>query len=142
VNTRLLSLILFATLGLVGCTSVPEAGAPARAYPAALPQSGTLDIQVFRRSREVEFTNTTPRAFGESTIWLNRRYASRLTSIGVGETVRLPLAAFVDENAERFRAGGFFSGDEPDVIALAQIETTTNAGEPIMLGLVTVKAGE
>jgi hypothetical protein len=142
VNTRLLTLVLFAALGLVGCTSVPEAGAPARAYPAALPQFGTLDIQVFRRSREMEFTNTTPRAFGESTIWLNRRYAYRVASIGVGETVRLPLAAFVDENGERFRAGGFFSGDEPDVIALAQIETTTNAGEPIVLGLVTVKAGE
>jgi hypothetical protein len=125
-----------------GCVSTPEAGSPTRAYPEAMPQFGTLDVQVFRRSREMEFTNTTPRAFGPSTIWINRRYAHAVASIGVGETVRLPLAAFVDENAERFRAGGFFSGDEPDIIALAQIETTTNAGDPIMLGLITVKAGE
>jgi hypothetical protein len=59
----------------------------------------------------------------------------------VGETVALDLEEFVDENGDRFKAGGFFAGYIPDIIALAQLQTTTNDGKPILLGLVTVKAG-
>jgi hypothetical protein len=142
VKHRLFAIVPFALLALCGCTSTPDAGATARAYPQAMPQFGTLDIQVFRRSREVEFTNTTPRAFGPSTIWINRR------SIAVGETVTLPLEAFVDENGERFRAGGFFAAYIPDIIALAQLETsgtqtgtTPDQQQTVLLGLITVKAG-
>ncbi len=145
---RLFAIVPFALLALCGCTSTPDAGATARAYPQAMPQFGTLDIQVFRRSREVEFTNTTPRAFGPSTIWINRRYAYDIRSIAVGETVTLPLEAFVDENGERFRAGGFFAAYIPDIIALAQLETsgtqtgtTPDQQQTVLLGLITVKAG-
>ena len=146
-KTPLIIAVLTVLNVLSGCASTPDAGAPARAYPAAMQQYGTLDIQAFRRSREIEFTNTTPRAFGKSTLWLNRRFAYDLASIGVGETITLPLEAFVDENNERFKAGGFFAGSIPDIIALAQLETTTKeesvvgGGRPILLGLITVKAG-
>ncbi len=144
VKLRTVAFLILAPLLLAGCASTPDAGAPARAYPEAMQQYGTLDIQVFRRSREIEFTNTTPRAFGKSTLWLNRRFAYDLASIGVGETITLPLEAFVDENDERFKAGGFFAGYIPDIIALAQLETTTKEegnSRPILLGLITVKAG-
>lgn len=146
---KILPLIAILTVScLAGCVSTPDAGATARAYPQAMPQFGTLDIQVFRRSRDIEFTNTTPRRFGQSTLWINRRYAYDIDAIGVGETVTLPLEAFVDENGERFRAGGFFAAYIPDIIALAQLETSgsnvsaaSGEDQKVLLGLITVQAG-
>ena len=111
------------------------------AYPRQMTQYGTLDIQVFRRSTTMEFTNTTPRAFGKSTLWINQRFSRPIAGIAVGETVEVPLEEFVDSNGDVFKAGGFFAGYIPDIIALAQLETTTNDGQPILLGFVTVKAG-
>ena len=124
-----------------GCSSGPAPVVTGPAYPRAMPQFGTLDIQVFRRSTSMEFTNTTPRAFGKSTLWLNQRFSKAIDAIAVGETVELDLEDFVDANGDAFKAGGFFAGYIPDIIALAQLETTTNDGQPILLGLITVKAG-
>lgn len=135
------TLLALALLALPGCSSAPKEKPIGPVYPRQMPQYAVLDIQVFRRTTTMEFTNTTPRAFGQSRLWLNTRFSRPIDAIAVGETVELSLEDFVDENGDRFKAGGFFAGYVPDIISLAQLETTTNDGRPILLGLVTVKAG-
>lgn len=132
--------VLSGLMGLGGCAR--DKMDPGPQYPAAMPQYGTLDIQVFRRTTTMEFTNSTPRAFGKSRIWLNRRFSREIEKIAVGETVELELSEFIDHHGDVFKAGGFFSAEVPDIIALAQLETTTLDGTPILLGFVTVKAGD
>lgn len=126
---------------LAGCSSGPRAVDYARAYPA-LKQGETLDIQVFRRAKRIELTNTTARAFGPSTLWLNAWYSRPLGGLGVGQTLDLPLKEFRDENSEPFRGGGFFAAEAPDRLVLAQLETTGPDGKPLMLGLVVVSGGD
>lgn len=136
---------LLGAAGVMGALALGGCGRelmdPGPGYPSAMQQYGTLDIQVFRRTTTMEFTNTTPRAFGKSRLWLNQRFSREIEKIGVGETLELELSEFVDHNGDVFKAGGFFSADVPDIIALAQLETTTLDGRPILLGFITVKAG-
>lgn len=102
-------------------------------------------MQVFRRSKTLEFTNTTASPLGPGTIWLNRRFSRPITRpIGVGQSVALPLTEFRDEFGEPFRAGGFWASDMPDALVLCQVEQapgTPGEGEkPIITGLVTVQS--
>lgn len=126
--------------GLSGCSSGPRAVEYARAYPA-LKQGETLDIQVFRREKRIELTNTTARAFGPSTLWLNAWFSRPIKSLAVGETLDLPLSEFRDENSEAFRGGGFFAAEAPEKLVLAQLETTDADAKPVLLGLVVVATG-
>lgn len=103
------------------------------AYPAELPRTGTLDIQVIRRGTEIQLTNTTARRFGESTLWLNERFGRRIDGLKVGEVLTLPLGGFLDEYSQKFRAGGFFATQDPDRLALAELETASE-----VVGLVVV----
>lgn len=127
--------------GLAACSSAPKAVDYARAYPPALKQSETLDIQVFRREKRIELTNTTARAFGPSTLWLNAWFSRPIKGLAVGETLDLPLSEFRDENSEAFRGGGFFAAEAPEKLVLAQLETTGAEGKPVLFGLVVVATG-
>ncbi len=134
--------LLGLSLGTAGCQSGPDVVSYARTYPP-LAQQGSLDIQVVRRVTKIELTNTTARAFGNSTLWLNGRFSLPIDGFGVGETLTLNLRDFRDEFSDAFRAGGFFASETPDRLVLAQIETPRVGegpeGAKELLGLVVVK---
>lgn len=79
---------------LWGCASAPVAG---RTYPEDLRQEKVLDVQVFRRTTEIEFTNTTDRPLGPGTLWLNKRFSAPIGVIGVGQKARVPLNGKTDD---------------------------------------------
>lgn len=125
-----------------GCSSTPDTVDYARPYPRAAARGATLDIQVFRRAQEIEFTNTTATAYGPSTLWLNGRYSRPIPGLAVGESKTLRLREFRDVHHEAYREGGFFATLKPDRLVLAQLETTGPTDEPILLGLVVVGTGD
>jgi hypothetical protein len=122
---------------IVGCQSAPKSVPYARPYPE-LKQSDVLNIQVFRRTKTIEFTNTTARALGPSTIWLNERFCRPIDGLAIGQSMTLPMKEFRDEYFDAFRGGGFFAVEAPERLALAQIETTDIDGRRVMLGMIVV----
>lgn len=146
-NSTLLRLLLVAGVAMVmsACSSVPPVDY-ARPYPKELPAGPTFDVQVFRRSKTLDFTNTTASPLGPGTIWLNRRFSLPIKKpIGVGQSVSLPLREFRDEFGDPFREGGFWASDTPDPVVLCQVEQDPPAGspedaKPIIIGLVTVQS--
>jgi hypothetical protein len=120
-----------------GCQTPPTHVPYARPYPD-LKQSEVLNIQVFRRTKTIEFTNTTARVIGPSTIWLNKRFCRPIDGLAIGQSMTLPMKEFRDEFYDAFRGGGFFAVEEPERLAMAQIETTGSDGKPVMLGMIVV----
>lgn len=137
---RLLALFALAVAG--GCAGLPAPVHYARPYPTDIPQRETLNIQVFRSTFHVEFTNTTARVFGPSTLWLNARFSRPIDGLAVGQTLRLPLKDFRDEYSEAFRAGGFFATEPPERLVLAQLETKKADDNGALLGLIVVRGQE
>jgi len=127
--------VVLAAALLASCTGPGSAlrSDASRAYPSEIANAGTLPIQVIRRVTHIEMTNTTARAFGPSTIWVNGRYSHPIEGFGIGETISLDLREFYDEFGERFRAGGFFATRDPDALVLCQLEN-----EGSMYGLIVV----
>lgn len=128
---------------LAGCAAPSDPVPYARDYPlwdqdSTVTRGGVLDIQVFRKTRHLEFTNTTPRAFGPSTIWLNGWFSRPIESLAVGESMRIPLADFRDRHSEAFRGGGFFATEEPDTLVTAELETTDESGQSVLYRLIVV----
>jgi hypothetical protein len=137
--------LLVPALLLTACSSRPAPAPYAREYPKDLPQEAVLDIQVFRGTKTVEFTNTTGRAFGPCTLWLNARFSRPIDSIAVGQTITLPLADFRDQWQDAFRGGGFFATELPDRLVLAQLEVPRpdalqEGQKPSLLGMVVVRS--
>ncbi|MFO0859331.1 MAG: hypothetical protein U0570_02155 [Phycisphaerales bacterium] len=125
---------------LGGCTSIPPVDY-ARPYPKELPAGQTVDVQVFRKAKTLEFTNTTASPLGPGTIWLNRRFGMPIkTPIGVGQSVAIPLTNFRDEFGDPFREGGFWASDLPDALVLCQVEQAGEGEKPVIIGLVTVQS--
>lgn len=125
-------------VGLASCASTPEAVDYARAFPRELPRRETLDIQVFRDAKEIEFTNTTAASYGPSTLWLNGRFSRPIPGLAVGETLKFRLREFRDQYNDAFREGGFWATEKPEKLVLAQLETTDSGGQQVMLGLIVV----
>jgi hypothetical protein len=125
---------------MTGCSSTPTAVDYARPYPTGVARGRTLDIQVFRETQYIEFTNTTATAYGPSTLWLNGSYCLPIEGLAIGQTLKFRLNEFRDEFSEPFREGGFFAIEKPDRLVLAQLETAGEAGQ-VMLGLVVVGTG-
>lgn len=130
--------VLAAVMAAGGCRTAPEQRDYARAYPGGGASPETINVQVFRHTKTIEFTNTTARAFGPSTLWLNARFSRPIEGLAVGETIELPFSEFVDEYSEPFRGGGFFATEAPDRLVLTQLETTRADGERAVYGLVVV----
>ncbi len=141
IRTTILSAAL---LGLfAGCSSAPKAqDANPHLYPSRAARSQVLDVQVLKRSTEIEFTNTSSRAFGACTVWLNARYRLDLASIAVGQTFVLPLDEFKDEYGDNFRPGGFWAAEDPEQLVLTQIETLSTEGKVELVGLITIREDE
>jgi len=123
---------------LGGCRSAPTPVSYARAFPTDITQKEVLNIQVFRRTTTLEFTNTTAKAFGPSTLWLNMWYSRPIKGLAVGESVSLPLADFRDRYSAKFRGGGFFASEPPEKLVLAQIETARADAPAELAGLIVV----
>jgi hypothetical protein len=126
-------LVAAAILG--GCAmpfSPDEARDP---YPRMQARGDTMDVQVFREGTSVVIVNTTTRSFTEFDLWLNQRFVRRLPHLSAGETLRIGLFGFIDENGESFEPGGFFSTEQPTTIWLAEIQEKPDTP---MIGLVTI----
>lgn len=125
---------------LGACRSAPTPVEYAREYPGGtFHDPGTLDIQVVRRAKNLDFTNTTAQQFGPSTVWVNRWYSWPIEGLKVGESVSLPLTEFKDQYSVAFRAGGFFARENPDTVVMCELETKNAAGESVIYGLIVVK---
>lgn len=132
---RIASLLLVCVACALGaCGGTPRI-VPGPVYPASAARTGTVDIQVIRRGSKIQLTNTTARAFGPATLWLNERYARPIDGLAVGQELTLPLGEFLDEFSQKFRAGGFFATQNPERLALAELET-----EGKVVGLIVVGA--
>jgi hypothetical protein len=122
-----------------GCQRAPRQVDWARPYPLALTPGQTLDIHVIREGPSITLTNTTSRAFGHSMLWLNNRFGYPLSGLDVGETVSIHLGRFADENSDRFKPGGFFATETPDLLVVAELESDSPyTGEPELLRLIAV----
>lgn len=132
------TLALFLPMGLAACGGGPSKVDYARPYPKGLEQGAVADVQVFRRTSTLEFTNTTAKKFAKGTMWLNRRFSRPIDGIGVGETVKIDLTEFRDEYGQPFRPGGFFASEAPDVLALCQVEEAGEGGKTNLIGFVVV----
>ncbi|MFG0283365.1 MAG: hypothetical protein ACF8R7_02990 [Phycisphaerales bacterium JB039] len=131
--------LLLAAAALAGCNAAPSRVDYARPYPVRLSRAETLNIQVIRQGPEITLTNSTARAFGPSTIWLNSRFSYPIDGLAVGQTITLDLGRFADENSDRFKPGGFFATEIPDLLVLAELETISQfTGEPELLGMIAV----
>jgi len=131
---RIGGLLLGLAAALAGsCSSAPAVITEGTSYPTALPRTATLNIQVFRRTTELELTNTTALAIPASTLWLNAWYSKKIDGLGIGETLKLPLKEFKDKYGDPFRGGGFFATELPERLALAEIEMDGR-----MVGMVVV----
>lgn len=124
---------LMAAAWMAGCRSGPTQIVEGEAYPERVERGPTLNIQVFRRETELEFTNTTAEPIPPCRMWLNAWYSREIDGLGVGETLRLPLREFKDQYGDSFRGGGFFAPELPERLALAELQI----GER-MMGLVVV----
>ena len=129
----LLSLSASTLLALSGCSSRQDPSLAGPEYPETKSQSQTLDIQVVRSETAISITNTTARSYGRSRLWVNRWYSREIPSLGVGETIELPLKTFRDQYGETFRAGGFFATRKPQRVQQVQLETADG-----LVGLVAV----
>lgn len=129
--------ILIAAFLAAGCSSAPKQIVEGTKYPSAAKHGPSIDIQVFRRETEIEFTNTTARAFGPSTLWLNARFSHPIGGLAVGQSMKIPLRQFKDEYGDAFRGGGFFATERPERLGLAEIQTGND-----VLGLVVVGGDE
>lgn len=126
-----LIVLLLSVLG--ACSSAPKQIVQGEKYPDKIRRAGSVDIQVFRHDTDIEFTNTTARSFGPSTLWLNGRFSHRLDGLALGQTMKLPLKSFTDEFGEHFRGGGFFATQRPERLGLAELQTGDE-----LLGLIVV----
>jgi hypothetical protein len=124
----------------LGCQSTPSPKPYSRPYPD-LKQSEVLNIQVIRHTKTLDFTNTTARVLGPSTVWINARFCQPLDGLAVGQSVSLRMKDFRDQFNDTFRAGGFFAVEPPERLGLAQIETKDADGKPVMLGMIVVGGG-
>lgn len=115
----------------------------ARPFPKGLGQGAVADVQVFRRTSTLEFTNTTAKQFAKGTMWLNGRFSRPIDGIAVGQSISIPLNEFRDEYGEPFRAGGFFASEKPDTLVLCQVEESGegsggSGGKSELIGFVVV----
>jgi hypothetical protein len=95
--------VVFGLCGVValgGCASGVKPSA-SRAYPDELRQEKVIDVQVFRRTTEIEFTNTTDHVLGPGTLWLNKRFAAPIGEIGVGQRARVAMESATDDRGGR-----------------------------------------
>ena len=133
------ALVLPCLLLLVGCGPVRyDPDLAARPYPADLPRAETADIQLFRDGTAIEIVNATPVSYEAFNLWINQRFVRSVASLPAGSSRALSLWDFRDERGEVIRAGGFFRTQEPTPVVLAEIETTNEAGEPVLIGLITI----
>lgn len=123
---------------LAGCTSRGDLDS-GPVYPFASQRVETLDIHAFREGTRLRLTNTTARSFGPGTLWLNGRYGYAIKGLDIGQTLRVPLGDFVDEQGRRFGAGGFFAAEPPELLALVELTIDGPTDEqPVKYGLIAV----
>lgn len=135
-TTTGLILLLAAGASAPGCAR--SAAFTERApYPESLTVLPPSNIQLYRQGRRITLSNTTARAFGASTIWLNKWFSRDIESLAIGESMTLPLSGFADEYGDVFKGGGFFATTAPERIVHAELETQED-GQRVLVPLIVV----
>ncbi len=114
---------VLSTMVISGCASTNEVNAGPQ-YPEGLARIEPLNIHAFRSGTRLQLTNTTGVSFGPGMLWLNGRYGREIDGLAVGQTLRVPLGGFIDEQGRRFGAGGFFAAERPELLALVEMTTS------------------
>jgi hypothetical protein len=126
-------LLALLVAALAACHSAPSTITEGPVYPDKIERGPTLNIQVFRGTTQLEFTNTTARSIPPCRLWLNAWFSVDLNGLEVGQTLRLPLRDCRDRYGVSFRGGGFFATELPERLALAELQLDNK-----LLGLVVV----
>lgn len=108
--------------GVLGCQGRGGVEEQYPLYPGVVNGDVLLDVQAFRRGRNLEMTNTSTISFEHARVWANRTYSREISDFGIGETIRVGLAGFRNEYGQRFEAGGFFATARPDALVSVEIE--------------------
>jgi hypothetical protein len=130
----LLTVLGMSAVLVTGCHSAPQKIVEGERYPTKIERGPTLNIQVFRRATQLEFTNTTANSIPASRLWLNAWFSKEIEPLGVGQSVIIPLREFKDRYGESFRGGGFFATEIPERLALAEIQTEGKMTALVVVG--------
>jgi hypothetical protein len=133
----LLSGVLAVGTIMPGCSTAETGFIEREIYPANTRQTKSLDIQVFRDSTTIRFTNSTAVSIPACTMWINAWYSTDFKGLAVGESIEMNLYDFNDQYGDTFRAGGFFATERPTKLVFAQLEVGDE-----LLGLVVVNEYE
>lgn len=96
-------------------------------------------MQVFRRDTQIEIVNSTPISYSDFDLWINQQFVRHVDALPAGQTIRLSLWDFYDENGDQFNAGGFFRAYEPMPVRLVQIQPKNDGP---LTGLITIRREE
>lgn len=124
---------------LLNCGCAPTTYSPnwaTRPYPHELHTTNVADMQVFRRSTDIEIVNSTARSYSNFDLWVNQRYVRHVDSLPAGTTIELSLWEFHDEYGDAFYAGGFFRSYEATPVRLIEIQP---GADQKMIGLITIR---
>ncbi|MBY0309384.1 MAG: hypothetical protein K2Q09_11630 [Phycisphaerales bacterium] len=126
-------LLLASLLAGGGCAGSAPPIVNGPAYPDRA-QSGVIDVQVVRHSTTITMTNTSARAFKDARLWANQWYSRDLPSWEPGQTLTLGLEEFKDRYGQPMKAGGFWAADNPERLALMQLQQGDELTGLIVIG--------
>lgn len=138
-------MILLAGLLLVGgCAAdgLPDAEVERLAsltYPEQAERGPALDVVVKRTNGSIRLTNRTAQAHEGMRLWLNRQYVGEIDRLGVGESTRIGLDAFVNRYGEPFPTGMLLAPETERPVLSAQLHDP-EAG--VLYPLVVFPEGE
>lgn len=129
-------LAILVAMSAAGCERVMyDASHATRPYPRQLHQSGSIDIQAFRKGPRLEIVNSMPRSYRNCDVWINQRFAAHLGALPAGRTVVMSLWDFWDERGDRLSAGGFWRTERPTLLRLIELQV---AEDQPLIGLTTI----
>jgi len=122
---------------LSGCAGL--GGQPGRVepiqstHPAEMEVGEPIDVVVRQDGTILKLTNRTARAFTDFELWLNQAYAARVNSLGVGQTVTLPLGQFFNARGEGFPLGNILAIDKRGTVYQAEwIDRDAEVRRPLL----------
>lgn len=104
-------------------------------YPIELHVSNSVPIQVIRDEEYVRVVNSTADDYNDATLWVNQRYAVKISPLLAGKTMKLNLWSLRDSYGEQFNAGGVWRTDEPTPLVIAELQV---AEDQPLVGLVVI----
>ncbi len=108
-------------------------------YPYELHTTNVIPIQVFRDGTHIEIVNSTDNSWSDLTVWINQRFAAKLSQLPAGQRVSMNLFDFRDDLGEQFRAGGLLRTRPAAKVELVELQSGL---EQPLVGLISVMPGK